>query len=132
MRYISVSTIDLLGPGQHWQNQQVLKCSLEKKENESSSIINLTDPSSPRWSGNLVCFNSRAGVCVRDVRGGAFSSGAGRAEDENPRGVPGRGGAKKRVNQLIQNFNRSALIVTRGFVLQYGVLIKENITFSDF
>ena len=28
--YISVSTIDLLGPGQHWQNQQVSKCTLEK------------------------------------------------------------------------------------------------------
>ena len=58
--------------------------------------------------------------------------GAGRGEDENPQGGLGRDGAKKRVNQLIQNFNRSALIVTRGFVLQYGVLIMENITFSDF
>ena len=71
---------------------------------------------------------------VRDVRGGAFSSGAGRGwksagrvEYKNP-----RGGAKKHVNQLIQNFDKSAWIVTGGFVLQYGVLIKENITFSDF
>ena len=46
----------------------------------------------------------------RDVRGGAFSSGAGRGEDENPRGEGGnpRGGAKKRVNQLIQKFDKSA------------------------
>ena len=58
---------------------------------------------------------------------------AGRGEDENPRGgAKVKIRAKKRVNQLIQNFNRSALIVTGGFVLQYGVLIKENITFSNF
>ena len=68
----------------------------------------------------------------RDVRGGAFSSGAGRGEDENPRGGPGRGRAKKRVNQLIQKFDKSAYIVTGGFVLQYGALINENITFPDF
>ena len=59
-------------------------------------------------------------VGIRDVRGGAFSSGAGRGEDENPRGGvgrgedenprggPGRGGAKKRVNRLIQKFDKSA------------------------
>ena len=29
-------------------------------------------------------------------------------EDENPQGGPGRGGAKKRVNQLIQKFYKSA------------------------
>ena len=57
---------------------------------------------------------------------------AGRGGDKNPRGGPGRGGAKKRVNQLIWKFDKSAYIVTGGFVLQYGVLIKENITFSDF
>ena len=34
---ISVSTIDLLGPGQHWQNQQVLKSPLEKIESESQT-----------------------------------------------------------------------------------------------
>ena len=34
--------------------------------------------------------------------------GAGWGEDENPRGGPGRGGAKKRVNQLIQNFDKGA------------------------
>ena len=58
--------------------------------------------------------------------------GAGRGKEENPRGGPGRGGAKKRVNPLIQNFDKSAQIVTGGFVLQYGVLFKENIIFSDF
>ena len=50
----------------------------------------------------------RGGLETRDVRGGAFSSGAGRGKDENPRGGPGRGGAKKRVNQLIQNLDKSA------------------------
>ena len=57
---------------------------------------------------------------------------AGQGEDENPRGCPGRGGAKKRVDQLIQKFGKSAWTVTGGFVLQYGALNKENITFSDF
>ena len=83
-------------------------------------------------------------IPARDVRGGAFSSGAmrggagrgqksaGRGEDENPRGGPGQGRAKKHVNQLIQNFDKSAKIVTGGLVLQYAVLIQENITFSDF
>ena len=47
-------------------------------------------------------------INTRDVRGGAFSSGAGRGEDENPRGGPGQGGAKKCVNQLIQKFDKSA------------------------
>ena len=42
------------------------------------------------------------------------------------------GGAKKPVNQLIKKFDKSAEIVTGGFVIQNGVLIKENITFSDF
>ena len=52
-------------------------------------------------------------VCIRDVRGGVFSSGAGRGEDKNPRGGVGRGEgknprgrAKKRVNQLIQKFDK--------------------------
>ena len=31
--------------------------------------------------------NSRFWTCIRDVRGGAFSSGAGRGEDKNSRGV---------------------------------------------
>ena len=44
----------------------------------------------------------------------------------------GRGGAKKGVNQLIQKFDKSAEIVTGGFVLQYCALNKENIAFSDF
>ena len=73
------------------------------------------------------------------MRGRPFSSGAGqrrksagRGEDENPRGGPGQGRAKKHVNQLIQNFDKSAKIVTGGLVLQYDVLIQENITFSDF
>ena len=57
---------------------------------------------------------------------------AGWGEDENPRGGQGRGGAKKRVNQLIKKFDKSAYIVTGGFVLQYGVLIKEKITLAGF
>ena len=63
-----------------------------------------------------------AGMC------GAELFPAGRGKDENPRGgakmkIRGavRGGAKKRVNQLIQKFDKSAYIVTGGFVLQYGV-----------
>ena len=57
-------------------------------------------------SGKFVCGH----MYIRDVRGGAFSSGggAGWGEDENPRGGPGRGGEKKRVNQLIQNFDKGA------------------------
>ena len=35
--YISVSTIDLLGPGQHWENQQFKKRHLEKLESESET-----------------------------------------------------------------------------------------------
>ena len=35
--YISVSTIDLLGPGQHWENQQFKKRHLEKLESESKT-----------------------------------------------------------------------------------------------
>ena len=35
-------------------------------------------------------------VCIRDVRGGAFSSGAGRGEDDNLRGGPGRGKKARR------------------------------------
>ena len=38
----------------------------------------------------------------------------------------------QRGDQLIQNFGKSAWTVTGGFVLQYGALNKENITFSDF
>ena len=44
-------------------------------------------------------------------RGSPFSAGrggVGRGEDENPRGGPGRGGAKKRVNRMIHNFDKSA------------------------
>ena len=49
-------------------------------------------------------------VVIRDVRGGAFSSGAGRGgarmkirgvgrgEDENPRGSPGRGKKSAQIN----------------------------------
>ena len=54
----------------------------------------------------------------------------GQGRNKNLRAV--RGGAKKRVNQLIQRSDISVEIVTGGFVLQHGVLIKENITFSDF
>ena len=64
--------------------------------------------------------NSRFWTCIRDVRGGAFSSGA------------GRGGAKERVNQLIQKFDKSACIVMEIFVVYYDVLINENIISSHF
>ena len=71
---------------------------------------------------------------IRDVRGGAFSSGAGRGqksagrgEGENP-----RGGAKERVNRLIQKFDKSAYIVMEIFVVYYDVLINENIISSHF
>ena len=58
-------------------------------------------------------------------RGGVGQSGSGKYE--NRRVV-----VKKRVNQLIQKYDKSEYIATGGFVLQYGVLIKENITLSDF
>ena len=45
--YISVSTIDLLGPGQHWQNQQVSKCTLEKLESESCQTKQIGKSSLP-------------------------------------------------------------------------------------
>ena len=52
---------------------------------------------------------------------------AGRGEDENP-----RGGAKERVNRLIQKFNNSVYIVMEIFVVYYDILINENITSSHF
>ena len=59
----------------------------------------------------------------------AGRGGAGRRWKSAGRSGAGRG--KKYVNQLIQKFNKSAEIVPEGFVLQYGVLTKENITLSD-
>ena len=56
----------------------------------------------------------------------------GRGESENPRGGPGRGGAKKRVNPLIQKFDKSAYIVMEIFVVYNDVLINENIISSHF
>ena len=64
---------------------------------------------------------------TRDVRGGAFSSGA----RKKIRGA-GRGGAKERVNRLIQKFDNSAYIVMEIFVVYYDVLINENIISSHF
>ena len=57
---------------------------------------------------------------------------AGRGEDENP-----RGGAKMKIRGAVQGgagqkSDKSAKIVTGGFILQFGLLIKENITLSDF
>ena len=70
----------------------------------------------------LTCIESR------DVRGGAFSSGAG----TKIRGA-GRGGAeRKRVNRLIQKFDTSTYIVMEIFVVYYDVLINENIISSHF
>ena len=59
-------------------------------------------------------------VHTRDVRGGVFSSGAGRGEDENP-----RGGAKKRANQWIKIFYKSAYIVNEIF-MHYVLLIRKK------
>ena len=58
----------------------------------------------------------------RDVRGEL-----GRGKGENP-----RGGAKERVNQLIQKFAKSAYIVIEIFVVYNYVLINENIISSHF
>ena len=44
----------------------------------------------------------------------------------------GWGGAKERVNRLIQKFNNSAYIVMEIFVVYYEVLINENIISSHF
>ena len=44
----------------------------------------------------------------------------------------GRGGAKERVNRLIQKFDNSAYIVMEIFVVYYDVLINENIISSHF
>ena len=71
-------------------------------------------------------------VQTRDGQGRAFSSEAGRGEGENPRGGAGRGGAKERVNRLIQKFENSAYIVMEIFVVYYDVLINENIISSHF
>ena len=57
---------------------------------------------------------------------------AGRGEGENPRGGAGRGGAKKRVNRLIQKFENSAYIVMEIFVVYYDVLINKTIISSTF
>ena len=76
---------------------------------------------------------------MRNVRGGAFSSGAGRGQKSAGRGGVGRGegenprgGAKERVNRLIQKFENSAYIVMEIFVVYYDVLINENISSSHF
>ena len=57
----------------------------------------------------------------------SFSAQGGQGEGENP-----RGGAKERVNRLIQKFDKSAYIVIEIFVVYYDVLINENIISSHF
>ena len=42
----------------------------------------------------------------------------------------GRGGAKERVNRLIQKFDKCAYIVMEIFVVYNDVLINENIIYS--
>ena len=59
--------------------------------------------------------------------GEAEHSPAGWGEDENQ-----RGGAKKRVNRLIQKFGKSAKIFIDIFVVYYDLLINENIIPSQF
>ena len=56
------------------------------------------------------------------MRGGVFSSGAGRGEDENP-----HGGAKKRANQWIKIFYKSVYVVIEIF-MHYVLLIRKNST----
>ena len=62
--------------------------------------------------------------------GGAFSSGAGRGGDKNPRGGVGQGEKTRKTTD--PKFDKSAQIVTGGLVSQCGALIKEKISFSDF
>ena len=52
--------------------------------------------------------NLLTSIRSRDVRGEAFFCGAGRGKGKNPRGGAVRGGAKKRLNRLIQKFDKSA------------------------
>ena len=73
----------------------------------------------------------------RDVRGGVFFQRGGRDEEKNPRGgakanIREAGGAKERVNRLIQKFNKSAYIGMEIFVVYYDVLINEIIISSHF
>ena len=44
----------------------------------------------PVVTSNYSAPSEHGSIPTRDVRGGAFSSGAGRGEDENPRGGGGR------------------------------------------
>ena len=92
--YINYVSIFFNPPGNTWK--VIFTCSLV-------SAVKL----------KLSCVLDSVWVPSRDVRGGAFSSGAGRGqksagrgEGENP-----RGGAKKCVNRLIQKFDKSAKIV---------------------
>ena len=55
------------------------------------------------YQGNID-FNTA--LSIRDVRGGAFSSGAGRGEDENPRG--GRGGVGRGEDENPRGGQKSA------------------------
>ena len=57
----------------------------------------------------------------------SYQGWAGQGENENP-----RGGAKKRINRLIQKFDKSAYIVMEIFIVYYDVLINENIISSHF
>ena len=60
---------------------------------------------------------------TRDVRGGAISSGAGRGEDENP-----RGGAKKRANPLIQKSKHLKVVWGPASVTVYALLSNFQIS----
>ena len=57
----------------------------------------------------------------------AGRGGAGRGQKS-----AGRGGAKERVNQLIQKSDKKAYIVMEIFIVYYDVLINENIISSHF
>ena len=79
----------------------------------------------------MVKMCSRSSSSTRDVRGGLLFRGAGRGgakvkihgagrgEGENPRGGAERDGAKKRANQPIQKFYKSA----KNIILHIIILI---------
>ena len=75
----------------------------------------------------LASVHCTAGMCGAELfssgagQGAARVKSAGRGEDEKPRGGPGQGGAKKRVNQLILKFDKRAKIVT-GVLQHYSVV----------
>ena len=77
-------------------------------------------------SGGINLYTYLAGMCGAELFP-AGRGGVGRGQKS-----AGRGGAKERVNRLIQKFDNSAYIVMEIFVVYYDVLINENIISSHF